>query len=59
MSAKSKSSLQLSDLEEIISKLPQEYIKAMNMAILVDFKKIKVQLTEEIYHTKQKELILM
>ena len=57
MSAKSKSSLQLSDLEEIISKLPQEYIDAMNMAILVDFKKIKVQLTEEIYHTKQKELI--
>ena len=57
MSAKSGSSIQLSQLEEIIRNLPEEYRNAMNNVIVVDAKVIKNQLSDQIYDAKKEILI--
>ena len=57
MSVPSTSSIQVSQLKEIIDKLPEEYRKAMNFGIVVEVGNLNNKLKGQIYDAKKEELI--
>ena len=57
MSVSSTSSIKVSQLKEIIDKLPEEYRKAMNFGIVVEVGNLNNKLKGQIYDAKKEELI--
>ena len=57
MSSISTSSIKVSQLKEIIDKLPEEYRKAMNFGIVVEVGNLNNKLKGQIYDAKKEELI--
>ena len=57
MSVPSTSSIKVSQLKEIIDKLPEEYRKAMNFGIVVEVGNLNNKLKGQIYDAKKEELI--
>ena len=57
MSVPSTSSIQVSQLKEIIDKLPEEYRKAMNFGIVLEVGNLNNKLKGQIYDAKKEELI--
>ena len=57
MFVSSTSSIKVSQLKEIIDKLPEEYRKAMNFGIVVEVGNLNNKLKGQIYDAKKEELI--
>ena len=56
-SSRSSQSFQISELDEIIKNLPEEYRQVMNQVIVVDVQNVKKDLKDQIFDAKKPELI--
>ena len=55
--SRSSQSFQISELDEIIKNLPEEYRQVMNQVIVVDVQNVKKDLKDQIFDAKKPELI--